>query len=87
MFAPARTLWYWPFFWVALILRPVGSGQAPLPGPGKEVSLIGAILGAVAGYVIHLVAIRNGAGADLLSNPWVITGYGALLGTTALMGF
>jgi hypothetical protein len=58
-----------------------------LRATGKEVALIGAILGAAIGYIIHLIAIQKGAGGDLVSNPWVTTGYGALLGTTALVGF
>lgn len=48
--------------------------------------MIGALMGAAVGYFIHLVAIRNGSGTDLLSNPWVTIAYGALIGGTALMG-
>ena len=48
--------------------------------------MFGAILGIVVGYVVHVIAVQNGSGTDLLGNPWIAMGYGALLGCAAFMG-
>lgn len=47
--------------------------------------MLGAILGAIAGAILHRVAIYYEA-ASPEGAPWLAIAYGALLGGTALMG-